>query len=52
MKHYCGCCGTREIGEAALWCAPCGRHVAKDGALWDRTYFAQFGQPCPAGKGH
>lgn len=44
--NYCGCCGrpTRN----SFWCSRCTAHIAPaDRSLWDRTWFAQHGQPCP-----
>jgi hypothetical protein len=51
MPHYCGCCGAVETGERWLWCYRCERHVLKDKPggppMWERTFEAQFGKPCP-----
>lgn len=31
-----------------MWCLDCAGHVLKDGAPWDRTWFAQHnGEDCP-----
>mgnify|MGYP006372297657 CR=1 FL=1 len=48
---FCGCCGQQTYREA-LWCAQCNKrgHLLppRPGLdLWDRTWFAQFGQHCP-----
>lgn len=52
--HFCGCCGNQIVrpGRLSNWCGPCRKHVltgrAADGKPpWDRTYFAQHGEPCP-----
>lgn len=42
----CGCCG-RPKAENEIWCVDCKEHVAVSGALWNRTYLAQFGEDCP-----
>jgi hypothetical protein len=51
MPHYCGCCGSVEVGERLLWCLPCERHVLKPKPggppMWDRTFEAQHGKRCP-----
>lgn len=47
-KLFCGCCG-REIKHGE-WCLKCSKHLlpASTGlAMWDRTWFAQFGTDCP-----
>ena len=42
----CWCCGV-EIPHG-IWCGRClADHIGTHGALWDRTYFSQFGQDCP-----
>jgi hypothetical protein len=44
----CGCCG--RFAEWGEWCARCTQHLAPleiAGAPWDRTWFAQRGEPCP-----
>ena len=51
MNQYCGCCGSKRVGELEDWCAACKEHVAKGGSLWDRTYFAQHDKPCPFTQG-
>ena len=43
-RDCCGCCARDCWG---LWCDDCVLHVLTRGPLWDRTYFAQFGLPCP-----
>ena len=43
---YCGCCG-RRISECEIWCRDCESHIAKLGHLWDQTYEAVNGEPCP-----
>lgn len=48
--YGCGCCGCR-ISSTALWCVRCAGHVAKDGHLWDRTFEAVHGEPCPYKRG-
>jgi hypothetical protein len=53
MADYCGCCGNEIIGRRRkgdgdpLWCAHCRAHVSDHGPLWERTWFAQRGEPCP-----
>jgi hypothetical protein len=43
---YCGCCG-RAFFTDGWWCSGCQDHVAGEGPLWERTYFAQHGVSCP-----
>lgn len=48
-KNYCGCCGT-EISNYDIWCKRCKSHVIPSSEyynVWDRTFLAQFGKPCP-----
>ena len=52
LKFYCGCCGNGPLaptkqGVIEDWCARCMSHVGSDGQLWDRTYEAVHGTPCP-----
>jgi hypothetical protein len=51
MTAYCGCCGrqarARRSDPEPLWCKPCSQHVAATGHLWDRTFEAINGEPCP-----
>lgn len=51
-EHFCGCCGheisaTRPVDSD--WCGLCESHLdpLTSMASWNRTYFAQFGKPCP-----
>jgi hypothetical protein len=48
--HRCGCCGGRLASpECDLWCERCIPHTDRTGTLdlWDRSYYAQHGKPCP-----
>lgn len=55
MEHdYCGCCGRMQMsGGDSPWCDDCREHVGPsfDGTvyihLWERTYYAIHGEPCP-----
>lgn len=42
---YCGCCG--RLSPDYLFCEACHQHVAREGHLWERTWFAQHGTDCP-----
>lgn len=45
-QSYCGCCG-REIA-GGLFCSDCCEHLLSSRLpAEERTYFAQFGAPCP-----
>lgn len=49
--EYCGCCGAPPH-RGSDWCAPCRSYghlapMVKGRDLWDRTWFARFGEPCP-----
>jgi hypothetical protein len=52
-EHFCGCCGAELTpNEGQFWCRRCRKHIVhfpKANGLppWDRTYFAQRGDPCP-----
>ena len=46
---YCGCCG-RDL-PTGDWCRDCARHIAQNGAPWERTYYAQFKAECPYAPG-
>lgn len=48
---YCGCCGD-ELGPGRIadaWCDGCAEHVTPTITApgWSRTFFAQYGRPCP-----
>lgn len=47
--HRCGCCGgSLRSPECDLWCARCETHIDNTAThLWDRTYEAKHGKPCP-----
>jgi hypothetical protein len=51
-EDFCGCCG--KAAESLHWCNACIEHIGpretRSGRaidLWERTYFAQYGIPCP-----
>jgi hypothetical protein len=48
-QDYCGCCGDETRG--AFFCVKCTKIVKHLGPsslhLWDRTYEAVHGEPCP-----
>lgn len=47
---YCGCCGRSisDVGGDTWWCLDCLNHLNPAPThQWDRTYYAQHGQPCP-----
>lgn len=44
----CGCCGRELKRDVGGWCPDCAKHLLPANVPpWDRTYFAQFGKPCP-----
>lgn len=45
-RLYCGCCG-REASPHLLWCDDCHVHAGISGPLWERTFEARTGRPCP-----
>lgn len=45
VGDFCGCCGC-DLGSGD-WCRDCTRHIATNGAPWERTYYAQFKVECP-----
>ena len=47
VQFYCGCCGNEVDADDHIWCAMCRNHVGDRGPLWDRTWFAEHGTPCP-----
>lgn len=51
MSGWCGCCGRnvhqRKGDFDPIWCSRCMGHVAATGHLWDRTFEAINGEPCP-----
>lgn len=56
IQDYCGCCGD-EIpatgndhvpdDDVPMWCNRCWHHTGVAGPLWERTYEALNGEPCP-----
>ena len=48
--EFCGCCG-REMASPTdhdeVWCEDCAKHVGTEGHIWDQTYEAVHGSPCP-----
>ncbi len=53
-KYFCGCCGDTLPTQTAIWCTKCEFHVLPPRrgctpgfGLEDRTWFAQYGGPCP-----
>lgn len=50
-ETFCGCCGDVILVEpcAAIpwWCDRCFPHTGVVGHLWERTYEALNGEPCP-----
>lgn len=45
---HCGCCG-RPCSPRRVWCCWCAQpgHLADAPRLWERTWEAQHGEPCP-----
>jgi hypothetical protein len=49
VYYFCGCCGgdIDVDGDIEDWCRLCEEHVLSEGALWNRTFYAQWKRPCP-----
>ncbi len=46
---FCGCCGN-PCGRDRLTCFKCAKHMApvtRSSHVEDRTWFGQYGTPCP-----
>jgi predicted amidophosphoribosyltransferase len=46
-KQFCGCCGGEMESQTQIWCGRCEKHVTKDLAFWEATWYAQTGKYCP-----
>lgn len=50
-EYFCGCCGNEipQWHHNRLWCSPCSLHISPSQykPLWERTYEAVTGEPCP-----
>lgn len=47
-QDYCGCCGNESRGDFCAKCTKTVKHLGPSSLqLWDRTYEAIHGEPCP-----
>ena len=50
-EDFCGCCGDaipdHGMDIVQAWCGPCWHHVGIVGPMWERTFEAMNGEPCP-----